>query len=146
LSIIQGPFSVAPCQTLVSRFATFSSPYGAGGSAAAAGEQSMCSIRVSSAEGVFRSSAMWASSVLSAAAWCGASASSSGGHVSAARRASSAACSGGGEPCRTQTNGRRHEPSEVCADMWSRACACRGRTRGAVSTDSGEVVTECWKG
>jgi hypothetical protein len=27
LSIIQGPFSVAPCQTLISRFATFSSPY-----------------------------------------------------------------------------------------------------------------------
>jgi hypothetical protein len=27
LSIIQGPFSVAPCQTLVSRFATFSSLY-----------------------------------------------------------------------------------------------------------------------
>ena len=27
LSIVQGPFSVAPCQTLVSRFATFSSPY-----------------------------------------------------------------------------------------------------------------------
>jgi hypothetical protein len=26
-SIIQGPFSVAPCQTLVSRFATFPSPY-----------------------------------------------------------------------------------------------------------------------
>ena len=26
-SIIQGPVSVAPCQTLVSRFATFSSPY-----------------------------------------------------------------------------------------------------------------------
>ena len=26
-SIIQGPFSVAPCQTLISRFATFSSPY-----------------------------------------------------------------------------------------------------------------------
>jgi hypothetical protein len=25
-SIIQGPFSVAPCQTLISRFATFSSP------------------------------------------------------------------------------------------------------------------------
>ena len=25
-SIIQGPFSVAPCQTKVSRFATFSSP------------------------------------------------------------------------------------------------------------------------
>jgi hypothetical protein len=24
-SIIQGPFSVAPCQTLVSRFATFAS-------------------------------------------------------------------------------------------------------------------------
>jgi hypothetical protein len=36
-SIVQGPFSVAPCQTLVSRFATFLSPYapplssGAGG-------------------------------------------------------------------------------------------------------------------
>jgi hypothetical protein len=28
LSIIQGPFSVAPCQTLVSRFATFASPCG----------------------------------------------------------------------------------------------------------------------
>jgi hypothetical protein len=28
LSIIQGAFSVTPCQTLVSRFATFSSPYG----------------------------------------------------------------------------------------------------------------------
>jgi hypothetical protein len=28
LSIIQGPFSVAPCQTLISRFATFSSLYG----------------------------------------------------------------------------------------------------------------------
>jgi hypothetical protein len=28
LFIIQGPFSVAPCQTLVSRFATFSSLYG----------------------------------------------------------------------------------------------------------------------
>jgi hypothetical protein len=27
LSIIQGPFSVAPCQTLISRFATFASPY-----------------------------------------------------------------------------------------------------------------------
>jgi hypothetical protein len=27
VSIIQGPFSVAPCQTLVSRFATFSSLY-----------------------------------------------------------------------------------------------------------------------
>ena len=27
MSIIQGPFSVAPCQTLVSRFATFSSLY-----------------------------------------------------------------------------------------------------------------------
>jgi hypothetical protein len=27
LSIIQGPFSVAPCQTLISRFATFSSPF-----------------------------------------------------------------------------------------------------------------------
>jgi ABC-type Fe3+-siderophore transport system permease subunit len=27
VSIVQGPFSVAPCQTLVSRFATFSSPY-----------------------------------------------------------------------------------------------------------------------
>jgi hypothetical protein len=27
LSIVQGPFSVAPCQTLISRFATFSSPY-----------------------------------------------------------------------------------------------------------------------
>jgi hypothetical protein len=27
LSIIQGPFSVAPCQTLISRFATFPSPY-----------------------------------------------------------------------------------------------------------------------
>jgi hypothetical protein len=27
LSIIQGPFCVAPCQTLISRFATFSSPY-----------------------------------------------------------------------------------------------------------------------
>ena len=27
ISIIQGPFSVAPCQTLKSRFATFSSPY-----------------------------------------------------------------------------------------------------------------------
>ena len=27
LSVIQGPFPVAPCQTLVSRFATFSSPY-----------------------------------------------------------------------------------------------------------------------
>jgi hypothetical protein len=26
-SIIQGPFSVAPCQTLISRFATFASPY-----------------------------------------------------------------------------------------------------------------------
>jgi hypothetical protein len=25
--IIQGPFSVAPCQTLISRFATYSSPY-----------------------------------------------------------------------------------------------------------------------
>jgi hypothetical protein len=30
LSIIQGPFSVAPCQTLVSRFATFASPYDIG--------------------------------------------------------------------------------------------------------------------
>jgi hypothetical protein len=28
-SIVQGPFSVTPCQTLVSRFATFSSPYAA---------------------------------------------------------------------------------------------------------------------
>jgi hypothetical protein len=28
-SIIQGPFSVAQCQTLKSRFATFSSPYSA---------------------------------------------------------------------------------------------------------------------
>jgi hypothetical protein len=28
-SIIQGPFSVAPCQTLIPRFATFASPYGA---------------------------------------------------------------------------------------------------------------------
>jgi hypothetical protein len=27
LSIIQGPFSDAPCQTLISRFATFSLPY-----------------------------------------------------------------------------------------------------------------------
>jgi hypothetical protein len=27
VSIIQGPFPVAPCQTLVSRFATFSSLY-----------------------------------------------------------------------------------------------------------------------
>jgi hypothetical protein len=27
-SIIQGPFSIAPCQTLISRFATFSSLYG----------------------------------------------------------------------------------------------------------------------
>ena len=27
MSIIQGPFSVAPCQTLISRFATFASPY-----------------------------------------------------------------------------------------------------------------------
>jgi hypothetical protein len=27
LSIVQGPFSVAPCQTLISRFATFASPY-----------------------------------------------------------------------------------------------------------------------
>jgi hypothetical protein len=27
LSIIRGPFSVAPCQTLVSRFATFASLY-----------------------------------------------------------------------------------------------------------------------
>ena len=27
-SIVQGPFSVAPCQTLVSRFATFASLYG----------------------------------------------------------------------------------------------------------------------
>jgi hypothetical protein len=26
-SIIQGPFSVAPCQTLISRFATFASPW-----------------------------------------------------------------------------------------------------------------------
>ena len=26
-SIIQGPFSVAPCHTLISRFATFPSPY-----------------------------------------------------------------------------------------------------------------------
>jgi hypothetical protein len=26
-SIVQGPFSVAPCQTLVTRFATFASPY-----------------------------------------------------------------------------------------------------------------------
>jgi hypothetical protein len=30
-SIIQGPFSVAPCQTLISRFATFSSPYSSSG-------------------------------------------------------------------------------------------------------------------
>ena len=30
-SIVQGPFSVAPCQTLVSRFATFSSLYPTGG-------------------------------------------------------------------------------------------------------------------
>jgi hypothetical protein len=30
LSIVQGPVSVAPCQTLISRFATFSSPYPAG--------------------------------------------------------------------------------------------------------------------
>jgi hypothetical protein len=28
LSIIQGPFSVTKCQTLISRFATFSSLYG----------------------------------------------------------------------------------------------------------------------
>jgi hypothetical protein len=28
LSIIQGPFSVAPCQTLILRYAPFSSPYG----------------------------------------------------------------------------------------------------------------------
>jgi hypothetical protein len=34
-SIIQGPFSVAPCQTLISRFATFSSPYKAAAAAAA---------------------------------------------------------------------------------------------------------------
>ena len=27
MSIVQGPFSVAPCQTLASRFATFSSQY-----------------------------------------------------------------------------------------------------------------------
>jgi hypothetical protein len=27
-SVVQGPFSVAPCQTLISRFATFSSPAG----------------------------------------------------------------------------------------------------------------------
>ena len=27
LSIVQGPFSVAPCQTLISRFATFPSRY-----------------------------------------------------------------------------------------------------------------------
>jgi hypothetical protein len=31
LSIVQGPFSVAPCQTLISRFATFASQYGGGG-------------------------------------------------------------------------------------------------------------------
>jgi hypothetical protein len=30
LSIIQGPFSVAPCQTLIPRFATFSSLYAGG--------------------------------------------------------------------------------------------------------------------
>jgi hypothetical protein len=30
LSIIQGPFSVAPCLTLITRFATFSSPYAGG--------------------------------------------------------------------------------------------------------------------
>ena len=29
MSIVQGPFSVTPCQTLISRFATFSSPYAA---------------------------------------------------------------------------------------------------------------------
>jgi predicted nicotinamide N-methyase len=29
-SVIQGPLSVAPCQTLISRFATFSSLYGVG--------------------------------------------------------------------------------------------------------------------
>ena len=27
LSIVQGPFSVVPCQTLISRFATFASLY-----------------------------------------------------------------------------------------------------------------------
>jgi hypothetical protein len=37
LFIVQGPFSVAPCQTLISRFATFSSPYGGASGAAASG-------------------------------------------------------------------------------------------------------------
>ena len=36
MSIIQGPFSVAPCQTLISRFATFSSPKRTGGEASGA--------------------------------------------------------------------------------------------------------------
>jgi hypothetical protein len=34
-SIIQGPFSVAPCETLVSRFAAFSSPYPSSGATTA---------------------------------------------------------------------------------------------------------------
>jgi hypothetical protein len=38
-SIIQGAFSVAPCQTLVSRFATFPSLHGAGAAAAGHGQR-----------------------------------------------------------------------------------------------------------
>jgi hypothetical protein len=37
LSIIQGPFSITKCQTLVSRFATFSSQYGGAAAAAVRG-------------------------------------------------------------------------------------------------------------
>jgi hypothetical protein len=37
LSIIQGPVPVAPCQTLISRFATFSSLYVGGGAAGGGG-------------------------------------------------------------------------------------------------------------
>jgi hypothetical protein len=39
LSIVQAPFSVAPWQTLISRFATFASPYPASGAPGGAGER-----------------------------------------------------------------------------------------------------------
>jgi hypothetical protein len=54
LSIIQGPFSVAPRQTLISRFATFSSPYSAAaccGSAASAESSFACSVQHGSPPG-----------------------------------------------------------------------------------------------
>jgi hypothetical protein len=41
LSIVQGPFSVAPCQTLGSRFATFASPYAAADTSQCARPQEM---------------------------------------------------------------------------------------------------------